>query len=74
MADKIETEELQEVEDLVIVVIDYITAPSLKELKKKVLSKIDKGWTPLEVPVVIDLGAPAEERYIQTIVLEDYDE
>ena len=60
-------------EELVIVDIDYVTASTLKDLKKKVQSKIDKGWTPLEVPVVINM-ASEEERYIQTVVLEDYDD
>lgn len=60
-------------DELVVVDIKYVTAPTLKELEKKVRAWINKNWTPTEAPVVID-SSSEEEKYIQTMVLEDYDE
>lgn len=60
-------------DELVVVDIKYVTAPTLKELEKKVRAWINKNWTPTEAPVVIDPSSE-EEKYIQTMVLEDYDE
>lgn len=68
-----EVQEIKEEVELVIVDIEYVAASSLKDLRKQVQKLIDKGWTPAETPVVIDMSS-TEGRYIQTMFLEDYDD